>query len=183
LKGNKIIPEEKMTDKNIFKLLVKYNKEVNEKMNKIIETLSKEEWDKQFSGYYKSIHELCSHIFGGDRRWLLRFITLGEFKSITGSIFNEEHQTNKLLFENIGEYTAERILMDEILIDFVNELSEEDLNREMKWVNSKGKECIHTLGTGLLHLSHHQTHHRGMISLYLEFLGKENDYSNLYPYE
>jgi hypothetical protein len=29
----------------------------------------------------------------------------------------------------------------------------------------------------------HKTHHRGMISLYLEFLGKENDYSNLYPYE
>jgi uncharacterized damage-inducible protein DinB len=26
----------------------------------------------------------------------------------------------------------------------------------------------------------HQTHHRGMISLYLDMLGKENDFSNLF---
>jgi uncharacterized damage-inducible protein DinB len=73
--------------------------------------------------------------------------------------------------------------MDNIIISFINELSENDLNKKMKWTNSKGIECVHTLGTGLIHLSHHETHHRGMISLYLEFLGKENDYSNLYFYE
>jgi uncharacterized damage-inducible protein DinB len=178
-----IIVLEGLMNKNIFTLLVKYNKEANEKMNKIIGTLSEEDWNKNFQGYYKSIHELCSHIFGGDCRWLLKFRTIGEYKSITGKIFTADYQTNKLLFDNIDEYIAERTAMDKILIDFVNEISEEELNKKMKWVNSKGKECVHTLGTGLLHLSHHETHHRGMISLYLEFLGKENDYSNLYPYE
>jgi uncharacterized damage-inducible protein DinB len=170
-------------DKKVFELLVKYNKEVNEKMNKIIETLSEEEWNKQFSGYYKSIHELCSHIFSSDRRWLLKFKALGEFKCITGKIFDTECDANKLFFGNIGEYITKRIEMDRILIDFVNELSEEDLNKKMKWVNFKGLEYNNTLGTLLLHVSHHKTHHRGMISLYLEFLGKENDYSNFYPYE
>jgi uncharacterized damage-inducible protein DinB len=126
---------------------------------------------------------LCSHIFGGDHRWLIKFKNLGNFNSIAGNRFNVEHDFNKLFFENIGEYIAERKEMDKILLDFINELSEDDLDKKMEWINSKGLKCIHTLATGLIHLSHHQTHHRGMISVYLEFLGKENDYSNLYLYE
>ena len=34
----------------------------------------------------------------------------------------------------------------------------------------------------LIHLFNHQTHHRGMISLYLEMLGKENNYNNILPF-
>ena len=170
-------------DKKTIGLLVKYNNESNKKMNRIIETLSEKEWNKQFSGYYRSIHELCSHIFGGDHRWIIRFRTLGKFNSISGKRFNVEYDFNKLFFDNISEYITERIEMDKILTEFYNELSEDDLFKKLKWTNSKGIDCIHTLGTALLHLSNHQTHHRGMVSLYLEFLGKENDYSNLYPYE
>jgi uncharacterized damage-inducible protein DinB len=169
-------------DKNIFELLVKYNKEANEKMNQTIKELSEKEWNTQFSGYYKSIHELCSHIFGGDYSWLIKLKKTGEYKTISDKRFNSEYNFNELLFKNINDYIIERNEMDKILIDFVNELSEDDLNKKMKWTNSKGIECIHTLGIGLIHLSHHETHHRGMISLYLEFIGKENDYSNLYPY-
>ena len=170
-------------DKSVFELLVRYNVKANEKMNSIIKTLSEDEWNKNFSGYYKSIHELCSHIFGGDHRWLIRFKGIGGFKSLTDKRFNVEYDFHKLFFDNIDEYLTERLEMDSIIINFINELSENDLDKKMKWTNSKGMECIHTLGTGLIHLSHHETHHRGMISLYLEFMGKENDYSNLYLYE
>jgi len=170
-------------NKSIFELLAKYNKNVNEKMNGIIKNLSEEEWNKRFSGYYKSIHELCSHIFGGDHRWLIKFKRIREFTSLSDKMFDVDYDFHKLFFENIDEYLAERRKMDGILTNFVNELTENDLRTKMKWTNSKGIECIHTLGTGLIHLSHHETHHRGMISLYLEFLGKENDYSNLYLYE
>jgi len=170
-------------DKGFFELWAKYNKKANEKMNGIIKTLSEEEWNKQFSGYYKSVHELCSHIFGGDHRWLIKFRKTDEFKSLADERFNIEYDFHKLFFENIDEYLTERIEMDNIILNFINELTENDLDKKMKWTNSKGIECIHTLGTGLIHLSNHETHHRGMISLYLEFLGKENDYSNLYLYE
>jgi uncharacterized damage-inducible protein DinB len=152
-------------------------------MNTIIETLTEEEWDKQFPGYYNSIHVLCSHIFGADRRWLLKHKALGEFKSIAGKIFDTDTDPNKLFFDSIGDYLTARVEMDRVLIDFVNELSEEDLNKKMKWINAKGVEYTNTLGVLLLHLLNHETHHRGMISLYLDFLGKDNDYSNLYPYE
>jgi uncharacterized damage-inducible protein DinB len=170
-------------DKSVFGLLAKYNKETNEKMNRIINSLSDEDWNKRFSGYYKSIHELCSHIYGGDHRWLKRFKMIRDFESLNDVRFNIEYDFHKLFFENVSEYLTKRIELDSILINFVHELSEDDLEKKLKWKNSKGIENIHTLGTGLIHLSHHETHHRGMISLYLENIGKENDYGNLYPYE
>ena len=170
-------------DKKTCKLLGKYNENANKLMNEIINSLTEEEWNKEFVGYYKSIHELCSHIFGGDHRWLLRFKTIRQFNTLSEKRFNIEYEFEKLFFCDINEYIKDRKEMDKIIIDFVNELFEKDLETNIEWKNSKGIKCICTLGTGLLHLSNHETHHRGMISLYLENLGKMNDFSNLYPYE
>ena len=169
-------------NKNDFELLAKYNKETNDKMNEIIKILYGEEWNKQFSGYYKSIHELCSHIFIGDYTWLNRFRTLRTFKSLRKQYFNKKYNFQEILFENISEYITKRIEMDNIIIDFVNEITENDLEKTLKWINTKGIQFERKLTTCLIHLSHHESYHRGMISLYLEFLGKDNDYSNLYPY-
>jgi uncharacterized damage-inducible protein DinB len=103
---------------------------------------------------------------------LRRFKSIDTFKNLSDTIFDEEYDFNKIFFENINEYISERIKYDKIILDFVNELSEFDFNRKMKWTRRNGTEYNHTLGTGLIHLSHHQTHHRGMISLYLEFIKK-----------
>ena len=169
-------------NKSIFELLSKYNKETNNKMNEIIKTLREEDWDKQFSGYYKSIHELCSHIFIGDYTWLNRFRTLGTWKSLGEHYFNKNYSFKEIVFENISEYCTKRTEMDSIIVDFTDEITENDLEKTLEWTNSKGIHFERKLATCLIHLSHHESHHRGMISLYLEFLGKENDYSNLYPY-
>jgi len=170
-------------DINEFKLLTKYNKEVNSKMNEIINSLTEEEWNKEFSGYYKSIHELCSHIYISDHRWLNKFRALNEYKSLNKDFFVKEYNFTELLFKNISEYITKRQELDKIMTDFANELEEGDLEKQLKFINSKGTLADKKLKIFLLHLSHHETHHRGMISLYLEMLGKENDYSNFYPYE
>jgi uncharacterized damage-inducible protein DinB len=169
-------------DKYIFEFLAKYNKETNEKMNTIIKTLSEEEWNKQFAGYFKSIHELCSHIFIADYRWLHEFKSINNFKSLNDTYFNKKYTYRETLFETITEYVTKRVELDTIIVDFVNEITENDLNKKMKWTSSKGKIFEKKLELYLIHISNHETHHRGMISLYLELLGKENEYSSLYPY-
>ena len=170
-------------DKTFFELMARYNKNANEKMNELIAALSEEEWNRQFPGYFRSIHELCSHIFGGDHRWLKRFKAAGDFKILDKKRFDVDYDFNKLFFADINEYLTERAELDSIIIDFVNELPEDDMNKKVKWTSSKGIDCACMIRTGLIHLSHHETHHRGMISLLLEFLGKENDYSSLFMYE
>jgi uncharacterized damage-inducible protein DinB len=163
---------------NDFRLLAIYNKETNSKMNEIIKSLSEEKWNKIFSGYYKSIHELCSHIFIGDYRWLTKFMIFGEYQSLDRNYFNKDYSFSEILFENINEYISKRNELDKIMVDFTNELTEDDLNKKMKFTSSKGITVEKQLRIYLLHLSHHETHHRGMISLYLEMVGKENNYTN-----
>jgi uncharacterized damage-inducible protein DinB len=52
-----------------FKLFANYNKVTNELMNNIIMEITEEEWNKEFNGFFKSIHELCSHIYICDFNW------------------------------------------------------------------------------------------------------------------
>jgi uncharacterized damage-inducible protein DinB len=169
-------------DKNTFELLVKYNKGVNQQMDNIIKTLSEEEWDKQFSGYFKSIHELCSHIFIRDYTLLYRLKTVNNFKSLSDIYFNKEYNSTEILFKNIDEYLTKRPELDDIFINFINEITINDLNKEMIWKTTNGIEIKKKVEIMLMHLFNHETHHRGMISLYLELIGKENDYSRLYTY-
>ncbi|MDR3167701.1 MAG: DinB family protein [Treponema sp.] len=164
-------------DKNAFELFVEYNQRVNRQMNDIIKTLSEDEWNKQFPGYFKSIHELCSHIFIWDYTWLYRFKGLNNFKSLCDTYFNKKYDFAETLFKNIDEYLIKRPELDDIFVNFAHEISPDDLDREVKWEDRKGVEASQKFKIMLTHLLTHETHHRGMISLYLELLGKENDYS------
>jgi uncharacterized damage-inducible protein DinB len=166
-------------DKSTFELLVKYNKEINQQMNEVIKTLSEEEWNKQFSGYFKSIRELCSHIFIRD---YTRFKSINNLITLDDACFNKDYNFEEILFENIDEYLIKRPELDNVLIHLINEMTAADLKREVKWKNTKGMEIKKKVEIMLLHLFNHETHHRGMISVYLEFMGKENDYSALYVY-
>jgi uncharacterized damage-inducible protein DinB len=168
-------------DKNYFELLAKNNYSVNVEMNNIIKALSEEEWNKKYYGYYKSIHELCSHIFIGDYKWLNRYRLIGNYKCFNGVYFNKEYNFQEILFENITEYLSKRHELDKIIIDFTNEFMENDLNKIIK-LEFNGIVYEKKMGVCLLHMFNHETHHRGMISLYLENIGKENDYSKLFPY-
>ena len=169
-------------DKNIFDNLSKYNKKVNQKMNEIIKSLSEEEWDKQFSGCFKSIHELCSHIFIADYKMFKRFKQECIQKNIGDTYFYKEHTYKETLFENINEYIAMRIELDNIIVDCVKEFTQNDLNRDIEYTNSAGITLNKKLKLLLMTIFNHETHNRGMISLYLEMLGKENDYSRFIDY-
>jgi uncharacterized damage-inducible protein DinB len=46
-------------------------------------------------------------------------------------------------------------------------------------VDSHGKLYKRLFGGLIVHCFNHQTHHRGMISIYLDSLGIDNDFSNL----
>ena len=167
-----------------FNLLAKYNKTTNELMNNFIKDLSEENWSKEFNGYFKSIHELCSHIYICDFNWLKKFKLLRNFNILNNKIFDKNYSFDETIFKNINEYIVLRNELDKIIIEFMNELTEEDLNKILKFTDSKGTYIERNMKPLINHVFTHQTHHRGMISLYLEFLGIENGYSgSLYKME
>jgi uncharacterized damage-inducible protein DinB len=84
-----------------------------------------------------------------------------------------------MLFPSFLDYDADRKALDECLTKFAEEVTSEDLSQRLHYKDFKGIDQDRELGGLILHMFNHQTHHRGMIALYLDILGKDNDFSSL----
>ncbi|MDR1932814.1 MAG: DinB family protein [Spirochaetales bacterium] len=166
-------------DKTVVDLLVKYNSTVNEKMNAIIKTLTPDEWNRDLGGFFKSVRALCSHLYVSDYLLLKRYFNLRDFKLGADAFFSREYKFLDLLFPEVDEYISARTELDGKIRDFCAELTGEDFTHVLKFVDSRGTPLEKNFGGALLHGFNHGTHHRGMISLYLEQMGKANDFSPL----
>jgi uncharacterized damage-inducible protein DinB len=130
-----------------FKILANYNKITNEYMNNYIKNISEDQWNKNFNGYFKSIHELCSHIYICDFNWLKRFKMLRLFEILNNEYFNKNYEFSEIIFKNIQEYILLRNELDQIIIDFINELNKNDLENILKFTDSKGNRYRKKNGT------------------------------------
>jgi uncharacterized damage-inducible protein DinB len=166
-------------DKNVLVLFAKYNKTVNELMNAIIKTLNQNEWNKELGGYFKSVQGLCSHLYICDFNWLKRYSKLRDFSVFKEALFNRElYSFKEVLFDNMNEYFEKRSLLDEKIISFIDEINDNDIKSNLKYTDSHGTPYELNFAGLIMQSFNHDTFHRGMISLYLEMLGKENDYSS-----
>jgi uncharacterized damage-inducible protein DinB len=165
--------------KDTISLLAKYNAKVNQDMNVHLSKLTPDQWDHQFEGFYKTIHSLANHLYVSDFTWLKRFGKLRHFAFLSDSLFGVDLVLGSVPFVAIAEYSNKRQHLDDLFLKFADEVADEDLGKNLTYKNFKGIEQTKNFGGTLLHLFNHQTHHRGMISLYLDSLGIENDYSNL----
>ncbi|MBN1498865.1 MAG: DinB family protein [Spirochaetes bacterium] len=166
-------------DKKVLNLLTEYNLKTNETMNSKIEKLNETEWNHKFGGYYPDIHSVCNHLYIADYNWLSRFGNLREFNYLKTRFFESKFSFSSTAFESINEYIEKRNFLDSKLSEMVSEILDDDFDKILEFRTSAGEEQKRNFGGILLHVFNHQTHHRGMISVYLESLGIENDYSNL----
>jgi uncharacterized damage-inducible protein DinB len=167
----KFIMEEAM-QKDTLVLLAKYNKLANEKMDAVIKTLSPQEWDKPLGGFFKSVRGNCSHIYACDFNYLKRFSNLRAFAVFKDAFFGRDpYPHGETLFADMGEYLAKRPELDAQLAAFADELQDEDLGKILKYTTPRGDPVEKNFGGLVMHNFNHDTHHRGMISLYLELLG------------
>ena len=82
-------------------------------------------------------------------------------------------------FEDKEGYLALRKRLDGYLNRFAAELKDDDLAKFLDYKDSHGDPHHQEFGLVVLHVFNHQTHHRGMVSIYLEEMGVQNDYSNI----
>jgi uncharacterized damage-inducible protein DinB len=176
-----LIMGEKM-DKETITLFARYNQTTNNEMNEIIKTLTPAEWDKDLGGYFKSVHGLCSHLYICDYNWLKRYSKYRSFEIFNESFFAREmYSFNEVIFADIGEYLSRRQELDELIIRFVSDLKDSELMGMLIYTDSSGADYKWFFGGLIMHSLNHDTYHRGMLSLYLEMLGRENDFGSLRP--
>jgi len=164
--------------KEIVSYFAKYNMAANKVMDGIIKTLSPAEWEKPLGGYFPSVRSVCSHTYIADFNWLMRFKSVRSFSVLDNPFFDKPYSFKETLFEDMGEYLVKRPDLDSKLIAFTDELTDADMDSIVKYIDIAGKPQERTVGGGAMQFLNHETHDRGMISVYLEMLGKANDYSS-----
>ena len=163
-----------------IQLLARYNAHANTEMGRVLAQLGDEEWNRAMGGYYPSVRSLCSHVFISDFTWLRRFASVRPYAYSQHPIFQKNPSFGDLLFPTFRDWDADRKALDTCFTGFAGEVTLADLSQTLRYKNFKGIEQQRHFGGLLLHTFNHQTHHRGMVALYLDLLGRENDYSNLF---
>jgi uncharacterized damage-inducible protein DinB len=168
--------------KTVFQALAKYNQSVNGSILELVETLPQEKIMAKTKAFFPSIFETLLHLFSSDLFWLKRFrdvfkesnaLTVSSLVFLDGNNLRKEFETDYIkLFQH-------RKQADEVIRQFIEEINEAILNSVITYKNYKGDEVEKELWKILLQWFNHQTHHRGQISVLLDMIGVNNDYSSL----
>lgn len=168
--------------KTIFQALTKYNSSVNQSIIEIISPLSQEQIMTKTKAFFPSIYDTLFHIFFSDLFWLKRFKDgFTESKALPGSnlLTLDGKSLRKEIEADYKKLLEYRKQTDDAILQFIEELDENKLKSTFKYKNFKGEEMENTLWKILLQWLNHQTHHRGQISVLLDMLGVDNDYSSM----
>jgi uncharacterized damage-inducible protein DinB len=168
--------------KTLFQAFAKYNGSVNLSVLELIEPLKKEQIMMETKAYYPSLFATLLHNFMGDLNWLKRYReVLKENKRLNSSpLLSLEEKSLREEFESdYARLFQYRKRTDDLILQFINEIDENKMETIVKYKNLKGENIEKELWKTLLHWFNHQTHHRGQISVLLDLIGVDHDYSSL----
>jgi uncharacterized damage-inducible protein DinB len=158
-----------MSQKQNFQLLAKYNQWINEKVFAASEKLDSAVLCEDNGAFFKSIIGTLNHILVADIFWLKRFAdhphkfeSLDYVRGIT-----KPDELTDFLFDSLEQLRQARSKMDTMIIAFLDEVTEEDLESVLSYTNVKGDQFKRKLSWLVMHLFNHQTHHRGQVTTLL----------------
>ena len=142
-----------MTQITNFQLLANFNKWTNEKIITSCKKLTETEYKKDRGAFFSSIHGTLNHLLVVDRA----FVAYIEEKN------HGLKSLDQILYEKLFQLKEARIKEDKRLVDLVNNLSEENIYKEITYNGFETGNTTYTINMMLITLFNHQTHHRGQI--------------------
>ena len=152
-----------------IRLLSHYNQWMNRKLYATAARLSEDTLREDKKAFFGSVLGTLNHLMIGDIIWLQRFATHpanhGALEAVAG--LKPPKSLDQILYPEFKALTREREKLDDIIIDWCSELTETDLRHKLHYHNMKGQPAVKELGSLVLHLFNHQTHHRGQATTLL----------------
>lgn len=113
--------------------------------------------------FFGSILGTLNHVLVGDLLWLNRFkLHAANYTALEALVsFPVPHALDQLLYENLSDFSAERQKLDNVILDWVKQISQDDLSRALRYRRVNGEENSRAFDGLLMHFFNHQTHHRG----------------------
>lgn len=162
-----------MSLKNHFELLAAYNQWMNSKVYEAARHLSATDLAKDRGAFFGSILGTLNHILVGDTIWLKRFATHPSCLNSLREVADLQNPVSldQMLFDDLGGLSEQRIWLDRQIINWIEDLSEDDLDVVLSYHNSKGTPANKRYSSLVIHFFNHQTHHRGQVSTLLSQAG------------
>ncbi len=146
-----------------------YNQWLNHKLYATAGQLRNDALTKDQGAFFKSILGTLNHIMVADQVWLKRFAnhpaayhTLDYVRRI-----ETPKSLNQILYTNFSELCDERKRLDKVIIDWCQQLTDNDLASILSYHSMKGEPATKNFGSLILHFFNHQTHHRGQVTTLL----------------
>ncbi len=158
-----------MTEKTQLLLMAKYNQLMNQRLIDASANLSQSALAEDKGAFFKSVIGSLNHIMVGDILWMKRFAThpanYQSLRRLEG--FEVPEGLTAMLFSDLPTFSKVRAKLDGNLIEWCNELTENNLDTTLKYQDTKGVQHAQRFGDLILHLFLHQIHHRGQITTLL----------------
>ena len=162
-----------MSELSQLTLFAEYNQLMNQRLFSAARELSVENVKKDCRAFFNSVFGTLNHIMVGDIVWLKRF---SEHPSSQVSLSYIAHlespqSPGSILFSDLDSLSIERERIDEIIIQWIKNLSEMDLNDCISYNNMAGDPFKKQYSSLINHLFLHQIHHRGQVTVLMSQFG------------
>lgn len=147
--------------KEHFALMAEYNTWANARLYRMAGQLSDEQYRRNVSAYFESLHGTLNHLLASDRIWMRRLTGTGDAPK----------RLDAIVCEDLPALTEARRAEDERIASFVKSLTDEQLEATVDYRTLSGAAQQHVLRELLAHLFNHETHHRGQAHVILTTLG------------
>jgi len=145
-----------------MQLLFTYNDWANKRALQAASALTSEQFTKPLGSSFSSVRDTLAHMYGAETIWLQRF------KGESPSAFPDLSQIT-----DIASLEAKWTPGAADLLNFVNGLTQADLDRVMEYKTMKFGVYSNPLWQSLQHVVNHGTYHRGQITTMLRQLGAQ----------
>ena len=156
-----------------FRLFAEYNQLMNQRIYSAAAQLSEEELSKDCGAFFKSVLGTLNHIMVGDIVWLKRFSTHSSSQTSLSYVESLEKpkSLDSFIYSNLSDLEKERVKIDEAMIQWIENLSEQSIAECISYENMAGKSFQKQYSSLISHLFLHQIHHRGQVTTLISQCG------------
>jgi uncharacterized damage-inducible protein DinB len=146
-----------------------YNQWMNARLYEAVEKLPVAVINEDKKAFFRSILGTLNHIMVGDILWLKRFAAHPSHPQALDLIrqLDTPMALTQILYEDLALLTEMRTKFDSAIVAWTDELTEQDLETDLTYANTKGIVSTRTFGLLIVHFFNHQTHHRGQVTTLL----------------
>lgn len=156
-----------------YRACASYNARFNRQLFDLVAELPAEVRTRESGAFFGSIVGTLNHILLADRIWLGRLRNAGfDFPALEeADLVYEFSSLRETVADDFTTLTAERVATDQVILAWVEDLTDEALAGTLRYRNSSGAEREHALWIAVSQLFNHQTHHRGQVTTLLSQAG------------